>query len=288
MNQVQGAFEKKISRRVAGDLPLAAALAVSVIVHCALLVLIFELTSSQAHLQPPAQQLVVTVIEPAAPGDDNKPLVRQQGSYGSQGQQISPHPTIADSGTDDRAYSPYTSARTTPRPLGSSLVEDGADTTELSRNTAAPSFDSANVSAAITPAVNEKSGVGEGEPVDGAATIAGRGAPHEIAQGGGEAETEFLSQFKITDAPRVPSEEILSKIVYPPLAAKEGIEATVYLELFIDQAGNIRKISVLKDPGYGFAEAAIQAFAGIVCQPALVEGHSVAVRFHYPIRFRLK
>ena len=47
-------------------------------------------------------------------------------------------------------------------------------------------------------------------------------------------------------------------------------------------------MSVLKDPGFGFAEAAIKALAGLVCEPAQVEGRPVAVRYRYPVRFALK
>ena len=71
------------------------------------------------------------------------------------------------------------------------------------------------------------------------------------------------------------------------MAMKQGIEGVVYLELFIDEAGNIRQVNVLKDPGYGFAEAAVQALDGIVCKPALMNDKPVAVRFRYPVRFVL-
>jgi protein TonB len=103
-----------------------------------------------------------------------------------------------------------------------------------------------------------------------------------------EAEPEYLPQFQITDVPVVPVKEILSRIVYPPLAAKQGIEATVFLELFIDKSGAIRRMTVLKDPGFGFAEAALSALSGIICSPAKIDGQSVAVRFRYPVRFKLK
>jgi protein TonB len=103
-----------------------------------------------------------------------------------------------------------------------------------------------------------------------------------------QAEPDYVPQFQITDVPVVPVKEVLSRIVYPPLAAKQGIEATVYLELFIDNTGTIRRMTVLKDPGYGFAEAALSALAGMKCTPAKIDGQPVAVRFRYPVRFQLK
>lgn len=103
-----------------------------------------------------------------------------------------------------------------------------------------------------------------------------------------EVDIDYLPQHKISKLPELPTEDIKTKIVYPLLANKQGIEGIVYLELFIDQNGNIRKIEVLKDPGYGFAEAAIKALQGIKCKPAEANGIPVAVRYRYPIRFTLK
>lgn len=99
---------------------------------------------------------------------------------------------------------------------------------------------------------------------------------------------EFLPQHKISDPPGIPTSEILSRIEYPVLANKQKIEGVVYLELYIDQKGNIRNIDILKDPGYGLADAALEALEGIVCRPALANGNPVAVRFRYPVRFKLK
>ena len=100
-------------------------------------------------------------------------------------------------------------------------------------------------------------------------------------------DIDYVPQHKISVVPEIPTKTILSKIEYPKMAMKQGIEGVVYLELFIDEEGNIRRINVLKDPGYGFAEAAIDALQGIKCKPALVNDKPVAVRFRYPVRFKL-
>ena len=100
-------------------------------------------------------------------------------------------------------------------------------------------------------------------------------------------EIQYLPQHKISSVPVIPTGQILSKIEYPPMALKQGIEAVVYLELFIDSTGTIRNIKVLKDPGHGFAQAAVKAFNGIVCIPAVANGKSCAVKFRYPIKFTL-
>ena len=76
--------------------------------------------------------------------------------------------------------------------------------------------------------------------------------------------------------------------MYPPLAQRQKIEGVVFLELYIDRYGEIRNIVVLKDPGYGLAEAALHALDGLTVTPAEANGEPVAVRFRYPIRFRIK
>ena len=106
--------------------------------------------------------------------------------------------------------------------------------------------------------------------------------------GAGDGDQDYVQQFQITEAPVVPIDQALARIRYPPLAAMQGIEATVYLELYIDKNGKIVRAIVLKDPGYGFAEAAVQAIVGLVCIPAKMNGVPVAVRFRYPVRFVLK
>lgn len=103
-----------------------------------------------------------------------------------------------------------------------------------------------------------------------------------------EVEDNFLPQSKISAKPVIPSNNVRQRIVYPTLANKQGIEGIVYLELYIDKTGVIKKIKVLKDPGYGFAQAAINALEGIKCQPALQNGVPVAVKFRYPVKFQLK
>lgn len=102
------------------------------------------------------------------------------------------------------------------------------------------------------------------------------------------AEPDYLPQHKISDIPVIPTKNILSRIEYPPIALRQGIEGVVYLELFIDETGAIRKVSVLKDPGFGFADAALKALEGIRCEPARANGKPAAVRFRYPVRFSLK
>jgi TonB family protein len=99
--------------------------------------------------------------------------------------------------------------------------------------------------------------------------------------------SDFVTQASITKLPEIPTNELLTRIQYPPLAARQGIEATVYLELFINSSGTIIHITVLKDPGYGFAEAAVKALMNLSCSPGQVDGRPASVRFRFPVRFSL-
>lgn len=103
-----------------------------------------------------------------------------------------------------------------------------------------------------------------------------------------EVELEYLPQHMISEMPIIPEKQFNSRKVYPPLANKQGIEGIVYLKLYIDQNGNIRNIIILKDPGYGFGDAAIKALKGLKCIPAKANGVPVAVSITHYVRFRLK
>lgn len=102
---------------------------------------------------------------------------------------------------------------------------------------------------------------------------------------------EYVSQSKVSVTPRFNEREILSKLAYPAIAQRSGIEeGRVMLELFINKNGEVTKINILKEepPGRGFGEAAVRAFTGIRAAPAEANGQVVAVRYRYPVRFQLK
>jgi len=151
---------------------------------------------------------------------------------------------------------------------------------------AQPSTETSSAVSAPPEAHSSPTGAGNSQPGTGAGQPGAVTSQHGADTG--RQEPEYLQQFKITEVPVIPAAQVLSRIEYPPIAARQGIEATVYLELYIDQNGVIRKVVVLKDPGYGFAEAAVKALEGVVTTPARADGKPVAVRFRYPIRFKLK
>lgn len=81
---------------------------------------------------------------------------------------------------------------------------------------------------------------------------------------------------------------LASRIRYPSLAKRQGIEGLVMLRLFISVLGKVERIEVEEDPGYGLAEAAVKAFTGLQGVPALLGGKAVPVTLRYPVRFSLE
>lgn len=59
------------------------------------------------------------------------------------------------------------------------------------------------------------------------------------------------------------------------------------LRLSISEDGQLSKAEVIEDPGYGFAEAALEAVQKSSFIPARQNGKAVAVRAILPIRFIL-
>jgi protein TonB len=105
-----------------------------------------------------------------------------------------------------------------------------------------------------------------------------------------ETVEEYLPMFQISVAPRFDEVRISRATVYPPTARRSGVEGRVILELFIDRAGQVQRIAVLREdpPDWGFGEAAIRAFEGQRCIPAEANGQAVSVRYRYPVSFKLR
>ncbi len=81
---------------------------------------------------------------------------------------------------------------------------------------------------------------------------------------------------------------IQSKVVYPEIAKRAGVEGTVYIEAFVDENGNVTRTSVVKGIGAGCDEAAMSAVQKVKFKPGKQRGKPVKVRMSIPIRFRLQ
>ncbi|NBK22341.1 MAG: energy transducer TonB, partial [Spirochaetia bacterium] len=81
---------------------------------------------------------------------------------------------------------------------------------------------------------------------------------------------------------------LASRVKYPSLAKRQGIEGLVMLRLFISASGKVERIEVEEDPGFGLAEAAVKAFTGLQGKPAVLGGKAVPATLRYPVRFSLQ
>jgi len=100
----------------------------------------------------------------------------------------------------------------------------------------------------------------------------------------------YLQQHMVTALAVLPENDMRRAVVYPSIALRSGIEGTAYLDLFIDQYGNIREVTILAEnpPGRGFGEAAVNGLKGLKAKPAEVNGTPVAARLRYNYVFKIK
>jgi len=76
---------------------------------------------------------------------------------------------------------------------------------------------------------------------------------------------------------------------YPPEAEKEGLEATVTLQLDIDKQGKVTNVVVIEPAGHGFDESAVDAAKKLSFEPARkANGTPTAARILYRYSFVLK
>jgi protein TonB len=101
---------------------------------------------------------------------------------------------------------------------------------------------------------------------------------------------DYLPMHKLSTPPQFDEKLITGILDYPPIARRSGIGGRVILELFIDRGGTVRQVTVLREEpeGWGFAGAAVKAFEGFRCSPALANGEAVSSRFRYPVTFKIR
>lgn len=120
-------------------------------------------------------------------------------------------------------------------------------------------------------------------------------APAELNEGAGGAQIE--QDIKIDeDAPPpdfVPYEKepvVVRKVEpkYPEIALRAGLEGNVYLKVWVDKEGKVRKAVVLKSDAEIFNQPATNAALQWVFTPAVMQKGPVSVWVSIPFRFRLQ
>ena len=76
--------------------------------------------------------------------------------------------------------------------------------------------------------------------------------------------------------------------IYPMIARKLGKEGKVVLQLTIDESGTLLNVEVVKNAGYGFTGAAVEAVKRSTFLPAEKDGRTIVSRAILPIRFMFR
>jgi len=82
-----------------------------------------------------------------------------------------------------------------------------------------------------------------------------------------------------------------ARVNYPAKARESGIQGTVFINVIINEAGQLEKAEISKGIGGGCDEEALQAFkraAQAGFEPAVKNGRPVKVKYDHPIKFSLQ
>jgi protein TonB len=117
-------------------------------------------------------------------------------------------------------------------------------------------------------------------------------APALDAGGGGTSGTELKIEDEGPPPDFVPYEKeptVIKRIEpkYPDLALRAGLEGNVFVKVWVDKEGKVRKVVLLKSDAPIFEEAAIAAAQQWVFTPAVMQKGPVSVWVSIPFRFRL-
>lgn len=80
---------------------------------------------------------------------------------------------------------------------------------------------------------------------------------------------------------------VQSKIVYPELAKRVGIEGRVVVQFTVDKEGNVVNPTVIRSIGGGCDEEAVRAVSMAKFKPGKQRGRPVSVQYSIPVSFTL-
>jgi len=82
---------------------------------------------------------------------------------------------------------------------------------------------------------------------------------------------------------------IYQNVKYPAMARENNIEGTVYIQFVVEPDGSLSDIQVLRGPGGGLNEAAVEVLQKYPqkWKPGKQRGKAVPVYFNLPIKFTL-
>jgi protein TonB len=103
-----------------------------------------------------------------------------------------------------------------------------------------------------------------------------------------EEEPQYFVAVEEMPEPIGGIQAIQSKIVYPEIAKRAGIEGKVYVLAFVDETGNVTKAEIIKGLGAGLDDAALGAVKATKFKPGKQRGKPVKVQVSIPIVFKLQ
>ncbi|MEX0994327.1 MAG: energy transducer TonB [Balneolaceae bacterium] len=82
--------------------------------------------------------------------------------------------------------------------------------------------------------------------------------------------------------------ELQSRIRYPEMARRAGIEGRVYVQFIVNEKGEVENPQVIRGIGGGCDEEAVRAVKEARFKPGMQRGRPVRVQYSLPIVFRLQ
>ena len=82
--------------------------------------------------------------------------------------------------------------------------------------------------------------------------------------------------------------ELRKHLKYPPSAAKEGVQGTVVLRVYVAASGKVDAIEVKTSPHDELSQAAVDAVEQVGFKPGRIGGKAVKCVVFLPVKFRLE
>lgn len=101
------------------------------------------------------------------------------------------------------------------------------------------------------------------------------------------AAPKYAPPSSLTEPPELISQNLDLREFYPAEARQQGLESDVVLRLTLEADGHISEARPLKDPGHGFADAALRAAHKLKFKPAKINGETVATQIDFTLHFWL-
>lgn len=127
----------------------------------------------------------------------------------------------------------------------------------------------------------------ESTELDEMATVAAP-PPPPVVEEDEDAEPVFFVAVEQMPEPIGGIGAIQSKIVYPEIAKRAGVQGRVFVKAYVDESGNVNKVELIRGIGAGCDEAAMDAVKSVMFKPGKQRGKPVKVQVTVPVLFKLQ